>query len=443
MGTVLILGGIGLVLVIAITVSMWGWRYIHPTKTNGEGVSNSWLNRRLQEEKSQSDIILNAIGDGVVVVDDQKVIRLINPSGARTIGWPQDEATGLTHSSVLKLLDAKGQPFSDDQNPLNRALATGKNVRDNNAQLTTKSNKTLSINLSVSPLFDQNQRVTGLVAIFSDVSEERQEERQRAEFISTASHEMRTPVASIEGYLGLALNEKVSRVDLRAREYLKKAHESTQHLGQLFQDLLTSAKAEDGRLSNHPEIIEMSTFLERMVEDLRFTAQKKSLTVEYVVGNSGSVVSPDTPGSRRVVQPLYYVYADPERLREVITNLFDNAVKFTQKGTISLGLTGDKEVVQLYVRDTGGGIAPEDIPHLFQKFYRIDNSATRTIGGTGLGLFISRKIIELYNGRIWVESEINKGSTFYINLPRVASDKVSEKDAERAKQTGVQANPTT
>ena len=442
MGTVLFLGGIGLIVLVAATAAVFIWRYIHPTTTNGQGVSNSWLNRRLEEEKSQSDIILNAIGDGVVVVDDQKVIRLINPAGARTIGWAQEEATGLSHTAVLKLLDAKGQPFSDDQNPLNRVLMTGKNTRDNNAQLTTKSNKTLSINLSVSPLMDQNQRVSGIVAIFSDVSEERQEERQRAEFISTASHEMRTPVAAIEGYLALALNEKVSRIDLRAREYLKKAHESTQHLGQLFQDLLTSAKAEDGRLSNHPEIIEMSTYLERLVEDLRFSAQKKSLNIDYVVGNSGNVVSPDTPGSKRVVQPLYYVYAYPERLREVITNLFDNAVKFTQKGTISLGLTGDKEVVQMYVRDTGGGIAPEDIPHLFQKFYRIDNSATRTIGGTGLGLFISRKIIELYNGRIWVESEVTKGSTFYINLPRVPAETVSEKDAEKAKQTGVQPTAT-
>ena len=173
------------------------------------------------------------------------------------------------------------------------------------------------------------------------------------------------------------------------------------------------------------------------MEDLRFSAQKKNLAVEFVVGNTGSPVRPLSEGSARVVQPLYYINADPERLREVITNLFDNAVKFTQKGSISIGLTGDKNVVQMYVRDTGGGIAPEDIPHLFQKFYRIDNSATRTIGGTGLGLFISRKIIELYNGRIWVESQVQKGSTFYINLPRVATESVSEADAARAKQTGV------
>jgi len=111
------------------------------------------------------------------------------------------------------------------------------------------------------------------------------------------------------------------------------------------------------------------------------------------------------------------VQADPDRIREVITNLFDNAVKYTDSGKITLGLTGDDHVVQLRISDTGHGIRPEDTKHLFEKFYRVDNSNTRTVGGTGLGLFICRKIIELYNGRIWVDSVVDKGSTFYINLP--------------------------
>ena len=119
-------------------------------------------------------------------------------------------------------------------------------------------------------------------------------------------------------------------------------------------------------------------------------------------------------------------------MREVITNLFDNAVKYTDSGKITIGLTGDDKISQIYISDTGAGIPAEDIPHLFQKFYRVDNS--RTVGGTGLGLFICRKIVELYNGRIWVESEFGKGSTFYINLPRVSSQKANElKAAAEAK----------
>jgi signal transduction histidine kinase len=224
------------------------------------------------------------------------------------------------------------------------------------------------------------------------------------------------------------MNDKVTKIDAKAREYLSKAHESTQHLGRLFQDLLTSSKAEDGRLSNHPEIIEMSNFLSHLTEDLRFSAQKKNLAVEFVVGISGANVNATSElgGSTRVVQPLYNVYADPERLREVVANLFDNAVKYTDAGKISIGLTGDDNVVQIYVKDSGKGIPTEDVSHLFQKFYRVDSSATRTIGGTGLGLFICRKIIEMYNGRIWAESEQGKGSTFFINLPRLSNQRYAE-----------------
>ncbi len=234
---------------------------------------------------------------------------------------------------------------------------------------------------------------------------------------------MRTPVAAIEGYLSLALNDKVSTIDTRARGYLEKAHTSTQHLGQLFQDLLTSAKAEDGRLTSHPQLLEMGKFLEQLAQDLRFAAEKKNLPVELIVGSHSSGASGGTVG--RMVRPFYYVQVDPDRIREVITNLFDNAVKYTSEGKISIGLTGNNDVVQMYIKDTGPGIPREDISHLFQKFYRVDSSVTRTIGGTGLGLFICRKIVELYNGKIWVESDTGKGSTFYINLPRLSSQEAA------------------
>ncbi|MGH7238195.1 MAG: sensor histidine kinase, partial [Candidatus Saccharimonadales bacterium] len=125
--------------------------------------------------------------------------------------------------------------------------------------------------------------------------------------------------------------------------------------------------------------------------------------------------------ANQVLKPLYYTLADPDRLSEVMTNLFDNAVKYSEKGKISIGLTGNDKLVQFYIRDTGAGIPAEDLPHLFQKFYRVDNSATRTVGGTGLGLFICRKIIELYSGQIWVESKEHQGSTFFINLPRLTA----------------------
>lgn len=168
----------------------------------------------------------------------------------------------------------------------------------------------------------------------------------------------------------------------------------------------------------------MGHFMEQLVDSLRFTAEKKGLILDFMVGVGGAEANAVTGG--KMIKPLYYTHADPDRLREVITNLFDNAVKYTDAGKISVGLTGNNDIVQLFVKDTGPGIPPADLGHLFQKFYRVDNTATRTIGGTGLGLFISRKIIEMYNGRIWAESELGKGSTFYINLPRLSSQKAEE-----------------
>ncbi|HET9173812.1 MAG TPA: PAS domain-containing sensor histidine kinase [Candidatus Saccharimonadales bacterium] len=403
----------------------------------GSGAASKLANS-LRDERLRSEIILNSIEDGVILIDSQQTIQLFNPGAATITGWPTAEAQGLSYKSVIKLVDEKGQPYSDEQDPLQRVFTEKKTIRDNNAVLLSRSKKQFPIFLSITPLLDQNQSVTGAVATFRDVTQERQEEKQRAEFISTASHEMRTPVAAIEGYLALALNDKVSTIDSRARDYLEKAHASTQHLGKLFQDLLTSAKAEDGRLSNHPVVVELGSYLEQLVNDLRFAAEKKGLAMDFVVGSTGMIDASRHAAGTKVVKPLYYVYADPDRMREVITNLFDNAVKYTDQGKVSIGLTGDEQVAQLYIKDTGPGIPAEDVPHLFQKFYRVDNSATRTIGGTGLGLFICRKIVELYQGRIWVESTLGKGSAFFINLPRLSTEKASALQAQEASKSELQ-----
>lgn len=382
------------------------------------------LNQRLEVEKLKSDIVLNSIEDGVIVADANQVIQVFNPAASRLTGWPVSDALHLDYKAVIHLVDEKNVVYTNDKHPFAIAGTLGKTVRDNSAVLVAKDNKHLSVNISVSPLLDDNKRVTGVVGIIRDVSQERQEEHKRAEFISTASHEMRTPVAAIEGYLALAMNDKVSQIDSKAKEYLLKAHASTQHLGELFQDLLTSAKAEDGRLINHPEVVELGKYLEQLTEELKFAAQKKGLGIELIKGtnNPGN----NNPNYLKVIQPLYYVHVDPNRFREVITNLFDNAVKYTPTGKITLGITGDQKVVQFSIKDTGAGIPAEDMTHLFQKFYRVDSSATRTIGGTGLGLFICRRIVELYNGQIWVESEVNKGSTFYINLPRLNAEQAED-----------------
>ena len=174
-------------------------------KANDGGLASS-----LQNEQLRSNIILSSIADGVILVDGDGVIQLFNPGAVKITGWPADEATGLDWRLVFKFVDSKGQTVDETLTSMAKVFTAGETIRDNTANIMTKSGKSIALNISVTPLIDANNQVTGAVGIFRDVSEERREESQRAEFISTASHEMRTPVAAIEGYLYLKEDARAS-----------------------------------------------------------------------------------------------------------------------------------------------------------------------------------------------------------------------------------------
>lgn len=407
---------------------IWRTQYI-----KAENQRFAKLSGMLANKDQQAEILIESIADGVVLINTEGKISMLNTAASEMSEWSIDEALGIDVQLVFKMKYENDKEILPADHPFAKGLINKEKVEET-LKLTGRNGKEFIISLVVSPVILPNSKeVVGMVAVMRDISTARAEESRRADFVSTASHEMRTPVAAIEGYLQLALNDKVSQIDAKARSYLQKALDSTHHLGKLFQDLLTSAKAEDGRLVNHPVVIEMGAYLEDLSESLRFSAEKKGLLMEFVVGVSKQDQA-GAAGGGKVVKPLYYVFVDPDRLREVITNIFDNGVKYTDSGKISIGLTGNDEVVQLYVKDTGPGIPADDVPHLFQKFYRVDNSNTRSIGGTGLGLFICRKIIDMYKGRIWVESTVGQGSTFYINLPRLSSQKAAELQKQEAQK---------
>lgn len=406
------------------------WR---PRFTNAQAEELDQLSSVLSSKQQQSIILIQSIADGVIVTNTEGKVSLMNPAAAAMTQWPVAEAVGIDAQSIVKLSAENGAELPKDKQPFAEVLSSKQRISQT-LQLLGRDGKKQTISLVIAPiLLPKTDKLAGAVAVMRDISQERTIEKQRGDFISTAAHEMRTPVAAIEGYLALALNDKVATIDTRARDYLEKAHASTQHLGKLFQDLLTSSKAEDGRLTSHPTVIEMGAYLQQLSDDLKFAAEKKGLFSEFILGSS-NVIDASESVEQKVVKPLYYVYADADRMREVITNLFDNACKYTEQGKITIGLTGNNEVVQFYVKDTGPGIPKDDLPHLFQKFYRVDNSATRTIGGTGLGLFICRKIVELYNGRVWADSEEGKGSTFFINLPRLTTQRAEQLKAAETSQ---------
>jgi PAS domain S-box-containing protein len=370
------------------------------------------LASELSQVAGKSEVVINAITDGVIALDGQGIIQLINPAAQQIIGWGKQDAVNLNYKSVLKIADQKGTDIDSAHDPVAEVLATNKEVSTDKLLLITNSGKKLMVSLVISPV---GQIGTGVIVVFRDITREQEENRQQAEFISTASHEMRTPVASIEGYLGLALNPATAQIDDKARDFITKAHESAQHLGRLFQDLLDVSKADDGRLSNNPKVVDMVAFVYDIVQGLTPKAEAKGLRMHYKPMPDGTAERP----LGRQLNPVFYANLDNDHLREVIANLVENAIKYTLKGDVTVDITGDSEHVVVSIADSGIGIPKEDQAHLFQKFYRVDNSDTREIGGTGLGLYLCRRLAEAMNGRIWVESEYKRGSTFFVEFPRL------------------------
>lgn len=388
---------------------------------SGEKVSKNTSSSFLGDGKA----ILDAVDDGVLAVDQKGNILAINPSAEQITGWSGSDAAGLVFNSVLKITNNDGAEMLDISNPVNRVLRTNENFTTRDLFIKTQSGKITPIFLAVNSIGGSN---SGVVVVFRDISKELSDNREQAEFISTASHEMRTPVASIEGYLGLALNPATATIDARAKSFLEKAHENTQHLGQLFQDLLDITKAEDGRLKNEPVVLDATEFARDIWEGLKPKAENKGLEYVFMPDHNAT--------GEKTIMPVFFIHADRDHLHEVLNNLFENAIKYTPSGTVAVNVTGDNDSVQISVKDSGIGIPAEDLPHLFQKFYRVDNSETREINGTGLGLFLSRKLTESIGGKLTVESEYKKGSIFTVKLPRITRENAeSLKAKEDAKKS--------
>ena len=360
-----------------------------------------------------AELTLNAITDGVILIDNIGIIKFANPAAAAMVGYGSPtNMLGLDYKTVLRLETTDGMAVPPDQSKLAQAVQTNQAMTSRDYVLiSVQSERRAAISLTLTPTggLKSNKIIT-----FRDITKELEDEEKQSEFISTASHEMRTPVASIEGYLGLALNPQTATIDARARQYLEAAHNSSQHLGRLFKDLLDVTKLDDGRLKVHAVPVEIISVVREMA-----SAREKDIRAKHLKYSFG----PSAPitGDKQLNQ-LVYAAVDLSFLREILDNLIENAIKYTPEGgEIWVSCRGDGDKVLINVTDTGIGISPEDAGHIFQKFYRVDNSQTRQIGGTGLGLYLVKQRVEAMNGRVWVESAFGTGSTFYVSLPRLTT----------------------
>ena len=373
------------------------------------------------KQSALAEMVLRVIHDGVIITNKAGIIEFINPAAlSMTSCGATNDVVGLDYSAALRLESKEGRELSEKENPLIQAMKNHQPLDSFHGSLIVcKSDKRIPVAISVLPVdnLQQNRIIT-----FRNITKELEEEGEQAEFISTASHEMRTPVATIDGYIALAINPQTATIDDRARGYLNAAQAASKHLGKLFRDLLDVTKLDDGRIRPQLEPVEMVSLVKQISDDYLPRAKEAKITFKFG-SNESSVFNEN----RRLNQTAYS-FVDINFLREILDNIIDNALKYTPEGgSIYINARGDGDRVLINVTDTGIGISADDLSHIFQKFYRADNSDTRTIGGTSLGLYLVKQRVEAMGGKVWAESAFGEGSTFYVSLPRLTNEEYEKR----------------
>jgi two-component system, OmpR family, phosphate regulon sensor histidine kinase PhoR len=340
--------------------------------------------------------LINSISDGFLAVDSHGRIELSNGVALNILDTNSLNAKSI--SQALPLLDTAGSSI-DPMSLINKTSAS-LSSRDYSIKYRDGSIINLQINIScVKATFGSDQK-NGYVVLFSDITKEKTAQDERDEFISVASHELRNPVAIAEGSLSNAilLAGRAGAGD-NIMQVMRSAHDQILFLASLINDLAMVSRADRVKLEETAEEFDPMDIMNALKTDYTAQARKKGLEL--------------------VVKPaeLPRIYGSRLYTREILQNFITNAIKYTEKGSITISGTGDDSGVHLSVSDSGIGIDTEVQDKLFSKFYRSQDSRVQRISGTGLGLYVSRKLAKLMNGSIAMESELNRGSTFTLNLP--------------------------
>ncbi len=372
------------------------YEHVIQEKTKSEQV----VRRRYREtlvEKKQTESVMRSIADGVVVVDNKGKVVFMNPAAEKLLAVEKEKKLGrgltedLRDEQLISLV--KGDEGGDAERDveLNSKLEQTKRVlRASNAVIQDESGKTV-----------------GMVAVLSDVTKQRELDRMKSDFVSKVTHELRTPIVAIKHSLAVVQDGSARELSDPQKNFLSIAARNLERLSHLINDLLDLAKLEAKKMELHCSENAIGEVVSATCDTFQAWAASKSLTIQ------------------QSVQPSLPRFSfDSDRITQVLHNLVGNAMKFTSAGgSIILGvrLRADDQAIEVGVKDTGVGIAKEDLAKLFQKFQQVGQKNGSEISGTGLGLAISKEIVELHKGRIWVESEPGQGTTFLFTLPLSAA----------------------
>jgi signal transduction histidine kinase len=352
-------------------------------------LENSNLYQLITEDQRRTEAMLHSINDGVIAVNNEAKIILVNSAAERILNLPPFPQTDNRHvKEVIRNPDLA--------NIFMKSLNANMNL-DEEIDLAPPDKKILEVETSLIET-DPGERI-GIIAVIRDVTALRELEQAKSDFVSTVSHELRTPLTSIKAYTATLRRRDVEFDDETRQEFLAVVEEETDRLTRLISDLLDVSRIESGRMELKRRAFDLSKLVRIIISKLQSQANKHSI----------KLISPESIGP---------IYADPDKIEQVFVNLVENAVKYSPAGgEITVTLEPLQRWVECSVSDNGVGVPKEHLPHIFDKFHRVDNRATREIYGTGLGLYVSKSIVEAHGGTIWAESELGKGSTFRFNLP--------------------------
>jgi PAS domain S-box-containing protein len=358
-------------------------------------------NRRLfaqtVEQRGELAEVIAHSSDGIFVVAPDRTILSWNPAMQSITGFGAAEALGRRCEEILWRSGPDGPGSAE---PFELGTSEGDEGDEVDAQIVTKDGSSRWIRYTYTPVTDREGLLKSDVVVARDVTAEREADQLKTDFVATVSHELRTPLTPLKGFLHTLMEDSVEESKEARAEYYRIMSNQVGRLERLITDLLEVSSIESGApvVNSHP--IELSTLVGDQVDEL--AGQGGGRTVRFA-----------TPGVPVIVR------ADPFRVQQVVDNLLGNALKYSPDDTsieVAIRLDGDEAVVA--VRDEGEGIPPAEQDRVFDRFHRVDNGLTRRTGGTGLGLYIARRLVEAMGGRLWLVSAPGRGSTFSFSLPR-------------------------
>lgn len=331
-----------------------------------------------ESERARLEAVFNSIQDGVVILDIDNYVLFINPAMCRAFGVDADMVVGKSILDAIPHPDLRALITHTENDPLQYYEITFPDGRVANAQF--------------NPI-----RGVGTAITMQDITYLKEIDHIKSDFVHTVSHDLRSPLTSVIGYTELV--ERAGSLNDSQRDFLKRIQESVQHITSLINDLLDLGRVEAG-FDSRREYVQLEGILRYTLDMLQGQVKNKQLKIQ-------TEIAPSLPPLR----------ANPIRLRQVLDNIIGNAIKYTPKGgNVRISITSEDHQIIVQVTDSGPGILPEDQPHIFDKFYRGGNVSSKT-EGSGLGLAIVKSIVDAHQGRIWVESVVGKGSSFFVVLP--------------------------